>query len=106
FDARPARRWRSSGNWGATLEGAAENPPDGALVHYWLAEKPKGEVVLEVLDGEGRVLRRLTSTARPARAGEDDPDEPEPEPKAALAAEAGLHRAVWDLRLEGALRLE
>lgn len=106
FDARPARRWRSSGDWGATLDGAAENPPYGAIVHYWLAEKPKGEAVLEVLDGAGNVLRRLTSTARPARAEEDDPDEPEPEPKAALAAEAGLHRAVWDLRLEGARRLE
>ncbi len=28
------------------------------------------------------------------------------EPEAALAAVAGLHRAVWDLRWEGAARLE
>jgi photosystem II stability/assembly factor-like uncharacterized protein len=106
LDARPARRWRRGGDWGATLEGAGENPPYGAIVHYWLAEKPKGEVVLEVLDADGRVLRRLSSTPEPVRFAEDDPDEPAPAPKAALAAEAGLHRAVWDLRLEGARRLE
>lgn len=106
FDARPARRWRRAGDWGATLEGAGENPPYGAIVHYWLAEKPKGEVVLEVLDADGRVLRRLSSTPEPVRFAEDDPDEPAPAPEAALAADAGLHRAVWDLRLEGARRLE
>lgn len=106
FAPRPAIRWRLGWGWGQTLEGAGENPPRGAILHYWLREKPEGEVVLEVLDGEGRVVRRLSSVAEPARFPEDDPDEPMPKPEAALSNEAGLHRALWNLRFEGARRLE
>jgi len=99
---RPAIRWSLDWGWGQRLEGAGENPPYGATVDYWLKEPAEGEVVLEVIDASGKVRRRLSSEAETARFAKDDPDEPTPEPKAALSAEAGLHRVVWDLRFEGA----
>jgi photosystem II stability/assembly factor-like uncharacterized protein len=128
FATRPARRWQVT--WGWTEEGLGENPPYGAVVHYQLkgepeararesqtaagagqasasdAEKsPEPEVVLEVRDGKGRLVRRLSSIAEQAEYPEDDPDEPTKPPQAALSAEPGLHRAVWDLQYEGAKRL-
>jgi photosystem II stability/assembly factor-like uncharacterized protein len=84
---------------------AGKNPPGGALVHYALAEEPgeDEEVMLEILDAEGNVLRSFSSRTPERRA-------PNPwaaffpeigEPKT-LPAEAGMNRFVWDLRLPDA----
>jgi len=105
FPPRPTIRWSLDWGWGQRLEGAGENPPYGVLVDYWLKEPVDGEVVLEVTDASGRVRRRLSSVAESARFAMDDPDEPTAEPKPALNAEAGLHRALWDLRFAGAAEL-
>ena len=104
FPTRPAERLQLQNGWSA--EAAGENPPRGAIVHYSLAAKVEGEAVLEVFDGEGRRVRRLSSIPEPQIYPLDDPDEPMKEPEAVLSTAAGLHRAVWDLRWEGARRLE
>lgn len=104
FPTRPAERLQIQNGWSA--EAVGENPPRGAIVHYSLAAKVEGEVILEVLDMEGRRLRRLSSVPEPQIYPEDDPDEPMKQPEAVLSSSAGLHRAVWDLRWEGARRLE
>lgn len=78
----------------------AENPPNGALIDYYLKSAPSGPVTLEILDAAGQTLRRFGSDDRmPPR----NPDalvypafwQPAPEP---LPATAGMHRWVWDLR--------
>jgi photosystem II stability/assembly factor-like uncharacterized protein len=89
-------RWRYHG--GPRETNAGENPPAGAIVYFWLKEKPKGEVRLEVLDAQNRVVRTLSSTAPEAWGAAEDAEEP----KAPFKAEAGLQRAVWDLRWAGA----
>ena len=104
FAPAPARRWSTS--WGWSAEAAAENPPYGALIHYRLPEKVEGEVVLEVRDPRGRLVRRLSSIAETKEFAEDDPDEPTKPPEPALTADAGLQRAVWDLTWQGAEHLE
>jgi photosystem II stability/assembly factor-like uncharacterized protein len=61
---------------------AAPNPPEGAVIHYWLKDAPKaGDFRLSVLDSAGKVVRDLSGQA---------------------PAEAGLQRIVWDLRRAGA----
>ncbi len=104
FPTRPAERLQIQNGWSA--EAAGENPPRGAIVHYSLAAKVEGEVILEVFDGEGRRVRKLSSIPEPQIYPEDDPDEPMKQPEAALSTVEGLHRAVWDLRWEGARRLD
>ncbi len=104
FPTRAVRRFEIQNSWSA--EAAGENPPRGATIHYSLASKVAGEMLLEIFDGEGRRVRKLSSLPRPQIYPEDDPDEPMKPPEAELATEAGLHRAVWDLRWEGAERLE
>ncbi len=78
----------------------AENPPNGALIDYYLKSAPAGPVTLEILDAAGQTVRRFGSDDRvPPR----NPDmlvypafwQPTPE---TLPATAGMHRWVWDLR--------
>jgi hypothetical protein len=76
-----------------------ENPPQGAVIDYWLPTAVKGPVTLEIRDPGGAVVRRFSSTDRP----EELPAERyfaaewvKPEP--VLAATPGTHRWVWDLR--------
>jgi photosystem II stability/assembly factor-like uncharacterized protein len=81
-------------------EPSAENPPNGAIIDYYLKAAPAGTVALEILDASGTVVRRFASDDRPAPR---DPNTlavqlvwaPQGE---ALPATAGMHRWVWDLR--------
>ncbi|MFY9345326.1 MAG: glycoside hydrolase [Planctomycetota bacterium] len=77
-------------------EPAGKNPPDGAIVDYWLAA-PAKQVALEIVTPDGQSVRRFAS---------DDPDEQHPahnfpdgwlRPFARVATARGAHRFVWDL---------
>jgi hypothetical protein len=64
-------------------------------------------VKLEISDAQGKIVRTLSTIARPLKYPKDDADEPsEDDAKPALTTDQGLNRAVWDLRYEGARRLE
>jgi photosystem II stability/assembly factor-like uncharacterized protein len=80
-------------------EPLAENPPDGAVVDYWLKDKAKGPVELDVFDAEGGLVRRFSSDdSLPKSNPKDIPIAMEWVRDAApLSAEAGMHRFVWDL---------
>ncbi|MBL8137435.1 MAG: glycoside hydrolase [Acidobacteria bacterium] len=103
FEPQAAWRWRFNTNTDTPLppdEPAGQNPADGALIHYRLTS-PARDVSLEVLDGAGAVVRRYTNhdTPVPPVPGRNTPDY-WLRPPQALAASAGLHRHVWDLRHE------
>ena len=57
--------------------GAGQNPPYGATLHYRLAEPLSEGASIEIVSSEGHVVRTLRGSG-----------------------EAGLHRAVWNLRNE------
>lgn len=69
-----------------------ENPPDGLVIWYHLGATVAA-VEVEISD-ERRVLRTISGTRRPGR-----PEPVIPGPGTTL----GLHRVVWDLRIEGAV---
>jgi photosystem II stability/assembly factor-like uncharacterized protein len=78
-----------------------QNRPSGAIVNFWLKDRPKADVpvTLEFLDG-AVVLRSVSSVAKPVEddlreKGEEDSDEAEDKP---LTSVAGMNRFVWDLR--------
>lgn len=78
-------------------EPAGQNPPDGAMIDYYLAQA--GPVVLEVHDPAGALVRRYTSSdaQEPVDPGVDKPAywfRPTQIP----GSSAGMHRFVWDLR--------
>jgi len=79
-------------------EPAGKNPPDGAILYYWLKSAASGPITIEIHDSTNRLVRRFSS---------DDKAEP---PDATLnvptywlrvyqpsSAAPGMHRLVWDL---------
>ncbi len=77
---------------------AGQNPPDGAIVNYWL-KTPAEKVTLEILDSTGKLVRRYASDDKPAAVNPNDINVPMywvRMPKV-LPNSAGMHRWVWDL---------
>ncbi|HEY0459795.1 MAG TPA: hypothetical protein VGC97_11725 [Pyrinomonadaceae bacterium] len=79
-------------------EPAGENPPDGAMIDYYL-EKPAENVTLEIKDGKGNVVRRFSSADKLAPV-KDTGNVPAYwiRPSRVLSAQAGMHRFLWDFR--------
>lgn len=78
---------------------AGQNPPDGAMIDYYLEADAAGPVTLEILSGE-RLVRRYSSEDRPEPVNEQEITVPIywVRPPRALPRTKGLHRFVWDLR--------
>jgi len=106
FEAPRAVRWLYHSGWkGGFGESSSKgkNPPQGALIYYWLKEEPKGEIRIEVIDSEGQLVRVLSSEELPLTGFSEYVDEEkEMLAKWVLPAEKGVNRAVWNLRWTGA----
>ena len=77
-------------------EPAGENPPDGAILHYWLGAP--AEVTVEILDASGEAVRRFSSRDEaPAPGDEGNVPHWWIRPVRVPPGTAGLHRFVWDL---------
>jgi photosystem II stability/assembly factor-like uncharacterized protein len=80
-------------------EPLSANPPDGAVLDYYLRETSGSPVQLEIFDSAGRLARRFASDDKLYKT---DPNSvkltmdwvPDPQP---LLNEPGMHRFVWDL---------
>jgi photosystem II stability/assembly factor-like uncharacterized protein len=102
FAPRAAVRFHPAGFQGTPEpkdEPAAENPPRGAVLDYFLKAAPADPVAIEILDAQGRLVRRFASDERV-----ESPDlqkiqvtEDWMPPPAPPEAAAGMHRFVWDL---------
>ncbi len=84
FAPRPAFRTQLRSFGGAN---APESRPNGALLSFYLAEKPDSTllVMLEIIDRDQQVVRTFST----------QPDKEKKE--GTLAAQAGMNRFVWDL---------
>jgi photosystem II stability/assembly factor-like uncharacterized protein len=123
FQAKDAIQFRYATPLAA--ESIGKNPPEGAILDYFLPAKPKGVITLEVRDAKGATVASFKSkpekkqqkpdditAAFSTRESEeedsasDDPDEPDERPKKPnLTAKAGVNRFAWDLRYDGAKRI-
>jgi hypothetical protein len=91
----------------------ARNPPRGAMIEYYLAQEPAGEVMLTITDAGGEIIQRFSSeakehpataagvrgqvggiegTAKLPRGGGQDPKP---------STSAGMSRFLWDMRYPG-----
>jgi len=79
-------------------EPAGENPPDGALIDYYLKHDVK-EVKLEILDHAGRLVRQFSSSDKPEVLNPNELPYPTYwfRPPQVLSAKAGMQRFVWDV---------
>jgi photosystem II stability/assembly factor-like uncharacterized protein len=112
FTPAPAYRVQRNTNTDTPLppdEPMATNPPDGAILDYYLPAAAQS-VVLEILDGQGKLVRRFSSSDKPNAATEEELQKqliplywvrmPH-----ALSTAAGMRRWVWYLHLSGPLAL-
>jgi photosystem II stability/assembly factor-like uncharacterized protein len=81
-------------------EPAAANPPDGAIIDYFLPTAATA-VTLEVLDAQGHLVRRFSNADKPDITEEELQKQLIPlywvrQPRQ-LSSAAGMHRWVWDL---------
>jgi hypothetical protein len=84
-----------------------EGAPAGAAIHYYLKEPAKNSLRVEIVDAQGKVVRRLSKDPAPIYGFMDDTKRAaESAKKAALPNEKGLNGAVWDLRHSGAVLIE
>jgi photosystem II stability/assembly factor-like uncharacterized protein len=82
-------------------EPTGANPPDGAILDYFLQQTTSGPVTLEILDAKGELVRRFSSADKPEVTQAELEKQLIPlywirMPKI-LSASAGMHRWVWDL---------
>ncbi len=98
FHPAPAYRLRGGGGFGMRGGAAGTNPPSGVILDYELKAAAKGAITLDILDGQGNVVRKYSSEAK------KPPVCPVPafSPKhpVHLTKKAGLNRFVWNLRYE------
>jgi photosystem II stability/assembly factor-like uncharacterized protein len=105
FRPRTAYRMRRSTNTDTSLppeEPMGQNPPDGAILYYWLGARPAGAVTLEILDASGNVVRNYSSAEPPAAV---DVSEYAVTPywmakPVEVPTAAGMHRFVWDMHYQ------
>ena len=60
---------------------AGQNPPNGAIINYYLPKKPAGKINIEIRDKDNELIRTLSPRAN-----------------------KGVNRAVWNLRYESTFR--
>jgi len=80
FDVRPATRWVIAGRDGdlGQRSWSGQNPPNGAIISYYLRTESKDSIGITISDATGRMIRQIRNAAR----------------------DSGVNRAVWDLRYE------
>lgn len=102
FKPETALRVRWSVNTDTPLppdEPAGANPPDGAMIDYFLSADASGPLTIEIKDVKGELVRRYSSA--------DTPTEADPKklripaywirPPQLLSTQAGMHRFLWDM---------
>ena len=105
---QPATAYRvHTGEAPAQFAFDGKNPPNGAVIYFYLKQAPKPEtkqeVKIEILDAAGNVIRKYSSSKAEPLDEPLDPDGKKPEKQIKL--EEGLNRFVWDLRYDESNRV-
>jgi len=80
---------------------AGKNPPDGAIIDFYLAGAAKEPVKLEILDEQNHLVRWYSSSDKPEPMEKIAGEHPIPmywvRPAQILSGGEGMHRFVWDM---------
>jgi photosystem II stability/assembly factor-like uncharacterized protein len=86
---------------------AARNPPDGAIISYFLSKKPAGDITLTFLEPDGHEIRTFSSKDLEAEAKSDEEKaEARKNKQPRIPKEEGLNRWEWNLRYPDGTKLE
>jgi photosystem II stability/assembly factor-like uncharacterized protein len=77
---------------------AGQNPPDGAILDYYLKTPPAGDVTLTIFDEKGAEVARFSSESKPGAYLPANAPGYWFATEATLSKEVGVNRFVWDMR--------
>ena len=102
FAPQAAYRLRRNNNTDTPLPPevpAGQNPPDGAMLDYWLQAPVSGPVTLRISDANGKLIRQFSTGDAPKAVDDRELNVPTYwiRPERVLAKTSGMHRFVWDL---------
>ena len=103
YETTPAYRLTPTEGRASGGESTAPSAPEGAVIYYALAAEldlDEDTLTLELLDGDGTVVRTMETGAKQGVEGGGKGPDP------ALPAQAGINRVIWDLRSEPLPRLD
>jgi photosystem II stability/assembly factor-like uncharacterized protein len=99
---RPSSAWRV--RWSMYTdtpvpqeEAAGENPPDGAIIDYYINQNITDDVTLEISDSKGNLVRKFSSADKPYIKPQDNIPDYWVRPQEMLSKTKGAHRFIWDL---------
>ena len=100
----PSQAWRTRGNENRDTPyppstPLGQNPPDGAIIDYWLKNDANGTLTLTIKDSQGNIVKEYSSEVKSKtlpsnryfQKGWVGSQE-------LLSASSGMHRFIWDLR--------
>ena len=103
FSCLPVIRWNIEAGFAGHDLANFPNPPNGAIIQYYLKEKSEKPVRMEIHDEDGNLVAKLKGGEPKAAKGEEEGDEPdETDEEPTVPGQAGLHRVIWDLSYLGA----
>jgi photosystem II stability/assembly factor-like uncharacterized protein len=102
FKPQTAMRVRGNLNTDTPLppdEPAGQNPPDGAMIDYFLSKDATGPVTIEIKDGKDQSVRKYSSADVPVEANPKRLKIPSYwiRPLQSVSTKAGMHRFLWDM---------
>ena len=102
FKPHTAMRVRGNLNTDTPLppdEPAGQNPPDGAMIDYFLSKDATGPVTIEIKDGKDQSVRKYSSADVPVEANPKRLRIPSYwiRPLQSVSTKAGMHRFLWDM---------
>ena len=101
FQPEDAIRARKNANWDQPFSVEvphAKNPPYGAILDYYLSQKPTGPIQLQIFDAQGNLVRTISSTLPKPIEGQWFPRYWLASPQSrALTTNIGENRFAWDL---------
>ena len=102
FKPQTALRVRANLNTDTPLppdEPAGENPPDGAMIDYFLTKDANGPVTIEIKDRTGQLVRKYSSADKTVEANPKRLRIPSYwiRPAQFVSTKAGMHRFLWDM---------
>jgi photosystem II stability/assembly factor-like uncharacterized protein len=77
---------------------AGKNPPDGAIIDYYLKNAATSELTLTVIDDKGNEIAQYSSNPKPVHLPPANVPDYWFAPPTALTKTAGVNRFAWDLR--------
>src|SRR5206468_13122914 len=102
FKPQKALRVRANLNTDTPLppdEPAGENPPDGAMIDYFLSKDASAPVTIDIKDVKGQLVRKYSSADKPVEANPKRLRIPSywiRSPQS-VSTKPGMHRYLWDM---------